>query len=161
MTDAGFDEMLASSAGCFGLHGVGWQRSHISTDGSRTFCWFKAPDVESMRQALHKTGSSGRAWGGTVHDAPGPDAPPLEAANVVVERSWPEPVTLPAIQAIEDDGAWCLQAYDVQFVRTYFATDQKRMLCLYRAPDAEAVRSAQHKAGMPVDSVWSFRLRQP
>jgi hypothetical protein len=77
---------------------------------------------------------------------------------VVVERSFDEPVTIEEIQALEDAGASCLEAHEVAFVRTFFSRDCKRMICLYRAPDAEAVRMAQRKAGMPVDSVWSFRL---
>ena len=78
--------------------------------------------------------------------------------NVVVERSFEEPVTIGEIQAIEDAGASCLETHQVTFVRTFFSRDRKRMICLYRAPDAEAVRVAQRMAGMPVDSVWSFRL---
>jgi hypothetical protein len=78
---------------------------------------------------------------------------------VVVERSFDSPVTLEEVQAIEDAGAACLAARNVEFVRTIFSRDRKRMICLYRAPDAEAVREAQRKAGMPVDAVWSFRLK--
>ena len=62
-------------------------------------------------------------------------------------------------QAREDAHQWCLDTHGVSFVRTYFSQDRKRMICLYRAPDAEAVREAQRKAGMPLDAVWSFRLK--
>jgi hypothetical protein len=30
------------------------------------------------------------------------------------------------------------------------------MICLYRAPDADAVREAQRQAGVPFTSVWRF-----
>jgi hypothetical protein len=162
VTDASFDAMVAGAAGCFGLHRVDWRRSFLSTDGRRLFCWFSAPDAESARLALRQSGSEqGDPWAGTVHDAPGDAAPPPEAANVLVERSWAAPVTLDAIQAIEDAGASCLETHRVRFVRTFFSVDRKRMVCLYAAPDAEAVRIAQHQAGMPVDAVWSFRVKQP
>ena len=98
-------------------------------------------------------------WAGTVHDSPAEGAPPADAANVAVERSFEAPVTLEEIQAIEDAGASCLEARDVAFVRTFFSRDRKRMVCLYRAPDAEAVREAQRGAKMPVDAVWSFQLK--
>jgi hypothetical protein len=80
---------------------------------------------------------------------------------VIVERSFAEPVAFEELQAREDRGAWCLEAHRVRFHRTYFSTDRRRMLCLYCAPDAEAVRLAQHKAGMPVEHVWSAQQIAP
>jgi hypothetical protein len=159
LTDEAFYESLRNATGCFGLYRVQWRQSLLSTDGRRMICWLSGPDVESTRLALRKAGSQeGAAWAGSIHDAPAAGAPPADAANVVVERSFEEPVTLEEIQAIEDAGASCLETHQVRFVRTFFSRDRKRMACLYRAPDAEAVRVAQRMAGMPVDSVWSFRL---
>ena len=77
---------------------------------------------------------------------------------VVVERSFAEPVALEDIQAIEDRGAWCLEAPGVRFVRTYLSRDRRRMVCLYEAADAESVRLAQQKAGMPFETAWSARI---
>jgi hypothetical protein len=70
-------------------------------------------------------------------------------------------VTLEEIQAMEDAKQWCLDTHRVKFARTFFAHDRKRMLCLYAAPDAEAVRAAQREAGMPVDRVWGFERLGP
>jgi hypothetical protein len=160
LNDASFDAMARDGAHCLDLHRVQWQRSLLSKDGRRLVCWFRAPDAESTRLALRQAGSPDAfPWSGTVHDAPAPDAPAPDAANVVVERSFDTPVSLEEIQAIEDAGAGCLQARNVEFVRTFFSRDRRRMICLYRAPDAEAVREAQRMAGMPVDAVWSFRLK--
>jgi len=77
---------------------------------------------------------------------------------VVVERAWEEPAEIAAIQAIEDRGAWCLQRHAVRFVRSYFSADRRRMICLYEAPDAEAVRAAQQQAGMPLTRVWTATI---
>jgi Nickel responsive protein SCO4226-like len=77
---------------------------------------------------------------------------------VMVERTFPEPVELPDIQAIEDRGASCLEAHGVRFLKTYFSRDRRRMMCLYEAPDAESVRLAQTKAGVPFDKAWTGRL---
>jgi hypothetical protein len=160
LSDEGFEAMAREGMECLGLYRVEWRQSLLSADGRRLFCWFSAPDAESTRQALRQAGSHDAIpWPGSVHDSPASGAPPAEAANVVVERSFDEPVTIDEIQAIEDEGAHCLEARDVQFVRTIFSRDRKRMVCLYRAPDAEAVREAQRMAGMPVESVWSFRLK--
>jgi hypothetical protein len=160
VTDEVFDSMVTASAGCFDLYRVEWRQSFLSGDRHRLFCWFAAPDAESTRLALRMSGShDGIQWPGTVHDSPASDAPPAEAANVLVQRSWDEPVTLEEIQAIEDAAASCLETHNVQFVRTFFSRDRRRMVCLYRAPDAEAVRVAQRKAGMSVDSVWDFQVK--
>ncbi len=75
---------------------------------------------------------------------------------MLVERSFAAPVALEDVQAVEDAGRWCLDTRGVQFVRTFFSGDRRRMICLYSAPDAQAVRDAQREAGMPVDRVWAF-----
>jgi uncharacterized protein DUF4242 len=43
----------------------------------------------------------------------------------------------------------------VTFLRTFFSRDRKRMLCLYEAPDAESVRVAEGKAGVPFERAWA------
>lgn len=81
---------------------------------------------------------------------------------VVVERSFPQPVTFEDIQAIEDRRAWCLEASGVRFLRTYFSRDRRRMICLYEAPDADTVRLVQEEAGLPCKRAWASRiLRHP
>lgn len=160
LTDESFEAMTRDGAHCLDLYRVRWRQSLLSADGRRLVCWFSAPDAESTRLALRQAGSPHAVpWPGSVHESPAPDAPPEEAANVVVERSFESPVTLEEIQSIEDAGAACLTARHVAFVRTFFSRDRRRMICLYRAPDAESVREAQRLAGMPVDRVWSFRLK--
>jgi hypothetical protein len=155
-------EMVAQSRGCFSNYRVEWLQSFLSSDGRRLFCWFRAPDAESVRQALRQSGENRPAWAGTVHDAVAPDTPPWQTANVLVRRRWEEPVAIEDIQAIEDAGAQCLENYRVRFLRTFFSRDRMRMVCLYAAPDAESVRLAQRQAGMPVESVWAVRaVRDP
>ncbi|CAM3312932.1 nickel-binding protein [Halomonas lysinitropha] len=147
---------------CFSLHRVAWEGSLLARDGRRMVCRFRAPDVESARNALRQAGAEiTTLWPGTIHDAPGLDTGALAAANVLVERAFAAPVSLAAIQAREDAGAACLQNHRVRFVRTLFSRDAKRMLCLYRAPDAESVRLAQHQAGMPLERVWAFQTILP
>jgi hypothetical protein len=151
--------MAGESGGCFDLYRVDWQQSFLSADGRQMICWFSGPDAESARIALREANADiSVLWPGTVHDAP---EPPAAEPNVVVERSWEEPVALDDIQAIEDAGAWCLETHRVKFARTFFSTDRKRMICLYHAPDAESVRLAQRQAQMPVDVVWAFQPVRP
>ena len=82
-------------------------------------------------------------------------------ALVIVESSFGEPVRLGEIQAIDDRGAWCLEMYGVRFVRSYISTDRRRMICLYEAQDADSVREAQQKAGVPFERVWAASNIKP
>lgn len=155
-------EMSKESSGCFGLHSVDWHSSALSSDGGQMICHFSGPDAESVRIALRQVGADILAlWPGTIHNAPGLSEADHASANVLVLRSFEEPVTLEEIQAIEDEGAWCLETHQVKFLRTYFSTDRKRMICLYQAPDAESVRLAQRQAQMPVEQVWAFTPIRP
>lgn len=167
-----FGKLVAQAGGCFELHRVDWQNSMLAKDGMRLICWFTAPDMESVRIALRSDESdvtdlwpcavtSYDLWPGTVHDAEGADEDDIRSANVVVERRFEDPVAMEDIEAIEVAGAHCLELRNVRFLRTYFATDRKRMLCLYSAPDAESVRQAQHEAGMPFEDIWAFEPIRP
>lgn len=137
---------------CMEIHRVDWHCSLLSADGRSLVCWFSGTDAESVRQALRHTGANAeRLWSGTVHEVPTPGE-----ASVIVERSFAEPVALEDVQAMEDANQWCLDMRGVEFVRTFFSRDRVRMICLYSAPDAEAVREAQREAAMPMDRVWAF-----
>lgn len=162
LTEADVWGMVRESGHCFQLHGAQWHGSLLAVGGGRLLCHFTSPDAESVRIALRQSGTKlGPVWAGTVHEAPQRPGADPGYSNVAVTRRWTEPVELADIQAIEDAGAWCLEAHDVQFVRTFFAADHRRMVCLYRAPDAESVRLAQTQAGMPVEHVWAFEALVP
>jgi len=162
LTPADFWKMVSEVGHCFQLYGVEWRSSMLAVGGRRMLCHFHSPDSEAVRTALRQSRSRiGPVWPGAVHEAgslPGADP---GYSNVVVTRCWNDPVELAEIQSLEDAGAWCLEAHEVQFVRTFFSLDRKRMDCLYRAPDAESVRRAQLGAGMPFERIWSFEALMP
>ncbi len=152
----------ASSGGCLQAHKVVWNSSFLARDGHRMVCWLHAPDAESARIALRQAKADvSRLWSGTVHDAPDIGAIGATNANVLVERSFAIPVTFEDVAAIERKGQWCLDTHRVQAVRSFFALDRKRMICLYRAPDAESVRVSQREANMPFERVWAFQRVEP
>jgi hypothetical protein len=158
LTTADFFALVMQAAGCLNLHRVEWQHSMLGAGGHRCICWFRGIDLESVRLALRTADIETRTlWSGSVHDAPDREQDQIARANVVVERQFAEPVSLEHIQAIEDKGAHCLKMRNVEFMRTFFSLDRRRMLCLYEAPDAESVRDAQREAGMPVETVWTFQ----
>lgn len=154
--------MGAEGAECFGLYGIAWHGSLLATDGGRMLCHFEGPDAESVRVALRQLGVTVEGlWPGTAHTAPGTTPAEQAAANVLVARAFEEPVALEDVQRAEDANAWCLEAHNVNWVRTYFSRDRQRMMCVYRAPDAEAVRRAQQGAGLPFQAVWAVTPIRP
>jgi hypothetical protein len=162
LTDVDIQRMFERSAGCLDVHRVSWNGSLLSADRRELFCHFSAPDAESVRIAMREAGSArGAVWAGTVHDAPGLTDEELARANVLVGRRFENPVAFEQVQALEDAGAGCLETHRVSFVRTFFSTDRRRMICLYHAPDAESVRIAQRAANMPVERIWTFRQFRP
>lgn len=147
---------------CLGLHRVAWIRSHLAIGGGRALCWFRAPDMESARIAMRQTDTDIRVfWRGSIHDKPGLDEQAIATANVLVERQFDQDTSMEEIQAIEDAGIQCLEARNVEFLRTYCSADRQRMICLYNAPDAESVRQAQREARVPFTEIWAFSTLNP
>jgi hypothetical protein len=129
-------------------------RTYLSLDGRRMVCLFTAPDAEAVRRVNRQAQIPlVRAWTASIV---GPAAGAEDGAHavVVVERSFAERTRFEEVAAREEAGAWCLDLHGVRFLRSYFSADGRRMLCLYEAPDAEAVRRAQRRIGMPLDEVW-------
>ena len=81
-------------------------------------------------------------------------------ALVLVERSFEQPVRLEDSQKLEDDGSWCLEAHGVRFLKAFLSRDRTRMLCMYEAADAEAVRMAEQQAKVPFDCAWTCQIIQ-
>lgn len=179
----GVEALMEKGAPCFKMHRVRHLRAYLSAEGQRMVCLFEGPDAESVRIANREIQAPvARAWTASVHvpgppptsgesqeaekaggergeaeRTAGPKAAPQEDEMecVIVERDFDEPVAFDEIQAIEDRGAWCLEMYRVSFLTTYFSADRRRMICVYKAPDAEHVRLAQRRAGMPFERVWT------
>ena len=142
---------------CLDLHGANLQRSYIAGDRRRMVCIFDAPDAESVRDANRRAEALfDSAWTAKQYDAPDEaEGAAGEGETVVVERRFDHPALIEELQAIEDSGAWCLDEHGVRFLHTYLSLDGTRMVCVYRAPDAESVRLAQRQIGLPVERAWS------
>jgi hypothetical protein len=79
---------------------------------------------------------------------------------VVLERSFPKPVTAEDVVRFHEE-LGCLDLYRVTPVRSYLMPDAKRMVCIFQAPDAEALRSVERVNGLPGGTVWSCSLHFP
>jgi hypothetical protein len=74
---------------------------------------------------------------------------------VLVERTFSEPLDLAQLLESEKKGHWCMELHHVRFIHSYLSSDRMRMICVFEAPDAEAVRKANTTAGLPFDRVWT------
>ncbi|MBZ2168833.1 DUF4242 domain-containing protein [Marinobacter sp. F4216] len=157
LSDEDVMQLARELDGCLSLYGIEWQQSFLGSNSKDMICHFRAPDLESLRRALRQSGSNFlTSWSSSMHPAGIEEAP-----TVMVSRRFDEPVKIEDLQAREDAHGGCLKAHNVRFVHSYFSQDKTRMLCLYAAPDAEAVRHAQYQAGMPVESIWAFKHFHP
>ena len=81
---------------------------------------------------------------------------------IVVERSFELAPIFEELEEREKAVAWCFEQYRVQALRSFLSLDGRRAVCLYRAPDVEAVRSTQREAGLPFERAWSAQaIEQP
>lgn len=52
---------------------------------------------------------------------------------------------------------FCLQLHGIFCQRSYLTTDGRRLLCHFRAPDAESLRMALRGARIEYDEVWTAK----
>jgi hypothetical protein len=74
------------------------------------------------------------------------------AANYLVEWDLPASLTMEAyLQRKAEKSPLYAQVPEVRFLRTYVREDMAKCVCLYAAPDEEAVRRARQVVSAPVD----------
>ena len=69
----------------------------------------------------------------------------------LIERNFAErlqvtPEIADGLNELNDDAG-------VQWLISFLSADKKKTYCLYEAPNAQAIREAAQKAGLPADSV--------
>ena len=80
---------------------------------------------------------------------------------VVVERVFDRPYTLAEIDEMFAAASNCLDIHNVKYLHGFLAAGGRRMLCVYYAPDAEAVRSSSKMAGIPWERAWRSDFVRP
>ena len=78
--------------------------------------------------------------------------------RIVVERSFEPPLTEEELRAIEGRMASCLDLYQVRWIRSFWSSDRRRMICEYEAPDVASVRNVQREADAKFDRAWAAEL---
>ncbi len=79
----------------------------------------------------------------------------------VVERTFDPPLEQDELEATERRMAPCLEIYGVQWIRSTWSADRRRMVCEYDAADAETVRRVQREAQARFDTVWVADVLEP
>ncbi|MGB8332565.1 MAG: nickel-binding protein [Polyangiales bacterium] len=79
---------------------------------------------------------------------------------VVVEREFPEPLTPDDVRRREAEGE-CFDLYRVKAIRSYLMPDGMRLVCVFQAPDAEAVRAVLKANQSPQGTVWTCTVHTP
>jgi len=80
---------------------------------------------------------------------------------IVLEREFPEGLSPEELRQMAAS-MQCLDLYRVKPVRSYLMPGGKRLVCVFQAPDAEALRAVGRINGFPPGAVvWSSTLHTP
>lgn len=74
--------------------------------------------------------------------------------NAFLERTFDDPMTLPAFRQVQLGLAGCLELHRVEWQNSMLAGDGKRIVCWFRANDMESVRVALRSRGTDVRVLW-------
>jgi hypothetical protein len=71
------------------------------------------------------------------------------------------PLTEAEMQDADERALRCLHERGVKWCFSWLASDRRRMICVFQAPDAESVRESLLKAGVQFDRVWTAQIPNP
>ena len=139
-----------------------WRYSLLSSDRLRMICTFDAPDAEAVRQSYHRGGGAfNRIWAGELVVPEGDGLERQGDRLHVVESVFPKELTDEDWQQMNRQMLPCFAERGVELVQSYLSRDRKRMICELNAPDAEVIREAHRKVGVPFERVWAGRAIEP
>ena len=75
--------------------------------------------------------------------------------DVFVARRPADPHTFAGSAALDMATTDCFRLHRVRWQETRVSEDGARLICRFRAPDAESVRIALRQSGIAFDSVWT------
>jgi hypothetical protein len=74
--------------------------------------------------------------------------------HMIVETVFDPPITDEQFEAGASKLEPCLEGHGVRWLRSYMSLDRRRRVCVFEAPDADAVRSSYRSAGVSFERVW-------
>ena len=131
--------------------------SYVALDGLSAVCLYRAPDAEVVRQTQRTaTMPVERVW--TADRVVGErEVGPAGHSLVVMLRESPVPVDREYVRGMYARGEGCFAIHRVEPLSSYLARDGLRLLCVFSAPDAEAVRLANRQLGLPFSRAFPAR----
>ena len=79
----------------------------------------------------------------------------MAVATIILEQRFDgRPFDVERFNAAQRRNAPCLRVHGVYHTVSYVTRDGLRMICVFEAPDAEAVRLAARQLGLHYDGVW-------
>lgn len=82
-------------------------------------------------------------------------------SDVFYLRPVDPPTTAEAALEASKRAGGCFDLHRVDWLHSFLSTDGGRMLCWYRAPDAESARLALRELGSDMNAVWAGRVVGP
>ena len=75
--------------------------------------------------------------------------------TIIIEHRFEDrPFDIDRYNDAQRTNAWCLETHGVRHVVSYVTPDARRMICVFEAPDAEAVRRTARELGYKYDRLW-------
>lgn len=80
-------------------------------------------------------------------------------ATAVMERQYPEPITIEELVGLDNNTKWCLSTHRCKALFHSLAADGKSSLCIFDVPDAEALRMAAKRMETPDQpAIWGATI---
>lgn len=137
--------------------------SEVTGSGSRVFVVLETPDRDAFVQALKATEIPGAAEVSEPAQVRlvGADLEELKAsrpsAGYLVEWDIPEDIDMDTYLANKKrKSPLYANVPETQFLRTYVREDMVKCLCLYNAPDEDAVKRAREAVSTPIDRLHTL-----
>ncbi len=147
--------------GCLAERNATWRYSLLSSDRLRMICTFEAPDAESVRTSYRQAGGFfSRIWSGEWLTPEGRQPQPQASQLKVMEGTY-APIGAAALNDLSHQTLSCYAERGIEWIQSYLSHDRTRLICELNAPDAESVRAAQHRIGVPYDRIWSALIIKP
>jgi hypothetical protein len=150
---------------CAREYNARWREGLVDRERQRMVCRFEAEDLRAARAAALCSGLDPDAtWLSPVHRAAATASrnggTAVGLVDVVAECRQHVPVDGASLMAEQHACVWCLDTFRVHPGPLVMSTDGRRILALFRAPDAEAVRMAYRHANLAFDRVVALRRIQ-
>jgi predicted amidohydrolase YtcJ len=82
----------------------------------------------------------------------------------MVERTFPDGLSIPTNEQGREATAKVAARnaeVGVTWVHSYVTSDRKKTYCIYDGPDAEAIRKAAERNGLPIDNIVPVSVLDP